>query len=101
VNIVKSAVLLEVPSLLCSSAPRPIRHDQLLPSGKTMRVTSFRLEGGVEHDERDPGTRTARAWIFWDGFRMAGTVASYPCRLKGATIPFLPASPGNGRAEAA
>jgi hypothetical protein len=46
------AVLLAVPSLLCCSAGRPIWHDQLLPSGKTIKVTSFNLTWGVEHDER-------------------------------------------------
>jgi len=33
-------------------------------------------------------TRTARAWIFWDWFRMAGTVAAYLSLLKAATVPF-------------
>lgn len=33
---------------------RPIWHDQKLPSGKTVKVTSFHLVWGVEHDERDP-----------------------------------------------
>jgi hypothetical protein len=31
-------------------------------------------------------TRMARAWIFWDWFRMAGTLASYLCFLKAATV---------------
>lgn len=30
-------------------------------------------------------TQMARAWIFWDWFRMAGTLASYLCFLKAAT----------------
>jgi hypothetical protein len=37
----------------------------------------------------DEIVRTARAWIFWDWFRMAGTTASYLCLMKAATIPFL------------
>lgn len=32
---------------------RPIFHDQVLPSGKTIKVTSFHLVWGIEHDERD------------------------------------------------
>ena len=32
-------------------------------------------------------TETARAWIFWDWFRMAGTLASYLCFLRAATLP--------------
>ncbi len=38
-------------------------------------------------------TRTARAWIFWDWFRMAGTLASLLCLLKAATIPYRSAPP--------
>lgn len=30
-------------------------------------------------------TQMARAWIFWDWFRMAGTLGSYLCLLKAAT----------------
>jgi hypothetical protein len=45
-------------------------------------------------------TRTARAWIFWDWFRMAGTLASYLCLLKAATIPFY-SLPGKAGAETA
>jgi hypothetical protein len=47
------AVLLALPSLLGCSGTRPIWHDQLLPSGKTIKVTSFNLTWGVEHDERN------------------------------------------------
>jgi hypothetical protein len=47
------AVLFALPSLLGCSVTRPIWHDQLLPSGKTIKVTSFNLVWGVEHDERD------------------------------------------------
>jgi hypothetical protein len=31
-------------------------------------------------------TQMARAWIFWDWFRMAGTLVSYLCFVKAATI---------------
>lgn len=31
-------------------------------------------------------TQMARAWIFWDWFRMAGTLASYLCFIKAATL---------------
>ena len=57
-----------------------------------------RRGAGMSPDEI---TRTARAWIFWDWFRMAGTTASYLCLLKAATIPFLHAPPGKDSAEAA
>jgi hypothetical protein len=39
-------------------------------------------------------TQMARAWIFWDWFRMAGTLASYLCFLKAATVQ-PPALPGH------
>jgi hypothetical protein len=31
-------------------------------------------------------TQMARAWIFWDWFRMAGTLGSYLCFIKAATV---------------
>jgi hypothetical protein len=31
-------------------------------------------------------TRMARAWIFWDWFRMAGTLGAYLCFVKAATV---------------
>jgi hypothetical protein len=31
-------------------------------------------------------TKMARAWIFWDWFRMAGTLGSYLCFVKAATV---------------
>ena len=31
-------------------------------------------------------TQMARAWIFWDWFRMAGTLASYLCFIKAASL---------------
>ena len=34
----------------------------------------------------DAITEMARAWIFWDWFRMAGTLAAYLCFLKAATL---------------
>jgi hypothetical protein len=33
----------------------------------------------------DAITRMARAWIFWDWFRMAGTLGAYLCFVKAAT----------------
>ena len=59
------------------------------------------MERGGEGMSPDEITHTARAWIFWDWFRMAGTTASYLCLLKAATIPFLHAPPGKDSAEAA
>lgn len=83
---------------------RAIWHDQKLPSGKTVKVTSFHLVWGVEHDERDtakdcfaleyvsadpqadPGRREAEATEVFElirpvseqwGFRTA-TVAGFP-----------------------
>jgi hypothetical protein len=44
-------VLVSVSLAACSS--RPIWHDQVLPSGKTIKVTSFNLVWGIEHDDRD------------------------------------------------
>jgi hypothetical protein len=41
----------------------------------------------------DAIAQMARAWIFWDWFRMAGTLGAYLCLLKAATIPY-------GRADA-
>src|SRR5262245_56942110 len=37
----------------CGGAPRPLWHDVKLPSGKTVKVTSFNMVWGIEHDERD------------------------------------------------
>jgi hypothetical protein len=34
----------------------------------------------------DAITQMARAWIFWDWFRMAGTLVSYLCFVKAATV---------------
>jgi hypothetical protein len=31
-------------------------------------------------------TQMARAWIFWDWFRMAGTLGAYLCFVKAATV---------------
>jgi hypothetical protein len=53
-----------------------------------------------------PITEMARAWIFWDWFRMAGTLAAYLCFVKAAAEPeihgacgpytFTPAPSGPG-----
>lgn len=37
----------------CGGSSRPIWHDQRLRSGAIVKVTSFNLVWGVEHDERD------------------------------------------------
>ena len=49
----RTLVFLSIPLLAGCGASRPIWHDQKLPSGKTIKVTSFNLVWGVEHDERD------------------------------------------------
>jgi hypothetical protein len=41
--------------LFHDSGYRMIFHDQRLPSGTMIKVTSFNLVWGVEHDERTPG----------------------------------------------
>jgi len=48
-----TTVLLILSMLAGCGASRPIWHDQRLPSGKTIKVTSFHMVWGVEHDERD------------------------------------------------
>jgi hypothetical protein len=55
-NDVRVSLLLFVLALACVPAcggHRPIWHDQKLLSGRTVKVTSFNLVWGVEHDERD------------------------------------------------
>jgi len=42
-----------VPLVGCSDNFHTLWHDQALPSGKTIKVTSFNLVWGIEHDERD------------------------------------------------
>ena len=54
------------------------------------------MQRGGEGMSPEEITRTARAWIFWDWFRMAGTTAAYLCLLKAATIPL--SESGNGKA---
>jgi hypothetical protein len=49
------AVLVALPLFAGCGASRPIWHEQALPSGKTIKVTSFHLVWGIEHDERDTG----------------------------------------------
>jgi hypothetical protein len=39
----------------CTDHVRTVWHDQKLPSGSTVKVTSFNLAWGVEHDERRTG----------------------------------------------
>ena len=53
-RIVQLLFVLALPLLSgCSDHFRPVWHDHQLPSGKTIKVTSFNLVWGVEHDERD------------------------------------------------
>jgi hypothetical protein len=59
------------------------------------------MQRGGEGMSPDEITRTARAWIFWDWFRVAGTTAAYLCLLKGATIPFSESSSSKREARAA
>ena len=51
-RFIKVAIVLAFTSL-AACANQPIWHDQLLPSGKTIKVTAFNLVWGIEHDERD------------------------------------------------
>jgi hypothetical protein len=51
-RLIRVAIVLAV-TALGACADRPIWHDQVLPSGKTIKVTSFNLVWGIEHDERD------------------------------------------------
>jgi len=48
-------------------------------------VMPLMLRGG-DGLEPEEITQMARAWIFWDWFRMAGTLAAYLCLLKAATL---------------
>lgn len=48
----KLALLLVLPALLGCVVNQPIWHDQLLPSGKTVKILSFNLAWGIEHDDR-------------------------------------------------
>jgi hypothetical protein len=52
IRFVAFAAVLALSAPGCSGG-RPLWHDQALPSGKTVKVTSFNLVWGVEHDERD------------------------------------------------
>jgi len=49
---------------------------------------------------REEITRLARAWIFWDWFRMAGTVAAYLAFLKMLTIRPLAGARGQAKPTA-
>lgn len=54
-NSSKLAVLVAGASLLGCFVGQPIWHDQQLPSGKTVKILSFNLAWGIEHDVRDAG----------------------------------------------
>ena len=49
------ALVLALPVLISCTDTHSIWHDQVLPSGRTIKITSFHLVWGVEHDERHPG----------------------------------------------
>jgi hypothetical protein len=49
------AVLFVLPAVSGCTPDRPLWHDEVLPSGRSIKVTSFMLVWGVEHDERDAG----------------------------------------------
>ena len=51
--IVRLALIL--PVLVGCSDTQSLWHEQLLPSGKVIKVTSFHLVWGAEHDERSSG----------------------------------------------
>jgi hypothetical protein len=52
VRFIRVAIVLAVTSLgACSN--QPIWRDQVLASGKTIKVMSFNLVWGMEHDVRD------------------------------------------------
>jgi hypothetical protein len=57
-------------------------------------VIPLMLRGG-EGLAPDGITQMARAWIFWDWLRMAGTLASYLCLLKAATLRYDDGKPTN------
>ena len=48
-------VLVSVLLSACAGTSRPLWHEVKLASGKTVKVTSFHLVWGIEHDERDAG----------------------------------------------
>ena len=52
-TIVRALVVLSIAGLAGCGPSRPVWHDQQLPSGKTIKVTSCLLVWGVEHDQRD------------------------------------------------
>jgi hypothetical protein len=51
-RFIRVAVVLAF-TALAGCADHPLWHDQVLPSGKTIKVTSFNLVWGIEHDDRD------------------------------------------------
>jgi hypothetical protein len=52
--LVACALLLACALILAGCGPsRTLWHDERLPSGRTIRVTSFMLVWGAEHDDRD------------------------------------------------
>ena len=52
-TVLRALIVVSIALLAGCGPSRPVWHDQKLPSGKTIKVTSCLLVWGVEHDERD------------------------------------------------
>lgn len=63
-RFIRVAIVLAVTALAACS-DRPLWHDQVLPSGKTIKVTSFNLVWGIEHDERDVSKDCLQLEFVW------------------------------------
>jgi hypothetical protein len=63
-RFIRVAIVLAFTSLAACSGP-PIWHDQVLPSGKTIKVTSFSLVWGIEHDVRDASKDCLQLEFVW------------------------------------
>jgi hypothetical protein len=64
VRFIRFAIVLAVIALgACSN--QPIWHDQVLANGKTIKVTSFNLAWGIEHDVRDAGQDCLSLEFVW------------------------------------
>jgi hypothetical protein len=61
----KSVAILLVCLSLAACANHSIWHDQVLPSGRTIKVTSFNLVWGIEHDERDVSKDCLQIEFVW------------------------------------
>jgi hypothetical protein len=63
-RVIRVAIVLAFLSLAACSN-QPIWHDQVLPSGKTIKVTSFNLVWGIEHDDRDASRDCLQLEFVW------------------------------------